>query len=355
MIALTPDQQFARLVKFSMIGFVVVFAYFLLADLEIPLTPQAMATRTVVKIAPQVSGRIQTVNIRNNEAVEPGQLLFEIDPSPYQLALQQAKLSLEQALQTNAELDASVASAEAVVTARHAELGQKQREAQRLSQLAERDGVSRQLYEEAITDAESATAQLQSARAQLAQLVASRGQTGDDNLRLRQARNQVEQAELNLSYTRIYAAQAGHVSNLQLEPGSMVANGQPVMALVSDELDIITDFREKSLRRVRPGTQAWVAFDIAPGRLFSAEVTSQDAGVSAGQFSADGSLATPAVTNRWVRDAQRMRLHFQLQGDDYPALAAGSRATVQLLPENPVFRWLAHLQIRVISILHYIY
>lgn len=128
---MTPDQQFARLVKISMAGFVLVFAYFMLADLEMPLTPQAMATRTVVKIAPQVSGPVQSVAVANNQHVEAGQLLFAIDPAPFELALEQAKLALEQAMQDNAELDAAIEAARADVSANEAMLQQKQREARR--------------------------------------------------------------------------------------------------------------------------------------------------------------------------------------------------------------------------------
>ncbi|HAY93431.1 MAG TPA: hemolysin D, partial [Shewanella sp.] len=64
---MTPDQQFARLVKFAMFGFVMVFGYFMLADTMMPLTPQAMATRVVTKVTPQISGKIQTIAVTNNQ------------------------------------------------------------------------------------------------------------------------------------------------------------------------------------------------------------------------------------------------------------------------------------------------
>ncbi|MFV7640439.1 HlyD family secretion protein [Shewanella algae] len=352
---MTPDQQLARLVKFSMVGFVLVFAYFMLADLEMPLTPQAMATRTVVKIAPQVSGPVQSVAVANNQHVEAGQLLFAIDPAPFELALEQAKLALEQAMQDNAELDAAIEAARADVSANEAMLQQKQREARRLDALYASNGVSRQLKDQADTDASSALAKLAASKAQLAKLKVSRGTAGTENLKLRQARSRLAQAELDLSYTKVLAENEGIVTNLQLASGSMANKGQPVLALVSEQLDIIADFREKTLRGVEPGTEAWVAFDAEPGRLYPARVSSRDAGVSAGQFDANGMLATPTESDRWVRDAQRLRLHFELLGEEHPMLAAGSRATVQLLPDNSFYRFMAKLQIKAISLLHYIY
>ncbi|BBN59604.1 HlyD family secretion protein [Hydrogenovibrio marinus] len=352
---MTPDQQFARLIKFSMLLFVAILAYFMLADLKMPLTTQAMATRTVVKMAPQVSGRVTNVLVHNNQHVKQGDILFTLDDSPYKLALEKAKLSLDEAMQNNAELDASIRAASAEIHANEAQLEQKRRDAKRLSALYASNGVSRQLRDQAATDVRTTEAALTASKAQLAKLIAARGNTGSSNLKLLQAHNQEQQAELNLSYTKVCAQEDGVVTNLQLMDGSIAANDQPVLAIVSDKLDIIADFREKSLRGVNSQTQAWVTFDADPGKLFLAQVTSRDAGVSTGQFDANGSLATPIKSDRWIRDAQRMRLHLSLQTKDFPLLATGSLATVQLIPKNSLYRFLAKLQIKGISLLHYIY
>ncbi|MCQ8156438.1 HlyD family secretion protein, partial [Vibrio parahaemolyticus] len=80
----------------------------------------------------------------------------------------------------------------------------------------------------------------------------------------------------------------------------------PIISLVSEQADIIADFREKSLRNLNRDSRALVAFDSLPGEDFEARITSLDAGVSSGQYDADGRLATPTDSNRWVRDAQRL-------------------------------------------------
>ncbi|WP_417763317.1 HlyD family secretion protein [Shewanella sp.] len=352
---MTPDQQFARIIKFAICGFVLLFGYFIFADMTAPLTPQAMATRLVTKVAPQVSGKVTRVVVTNNQHVTQGQLLFEIDPAPYQLALEQAQLNLEQALQDNAELDAQIAAAKATVVADEADLEQAQREAKRLHALVADNSVSRQSEEQSDTEVKTAQATLDAARATLRRLEVSRGNIGDDNLRMRLAKNQLDQAKLNLSYTQVKADEDGIVSNLQLQQGSVLASNAPVMALVSDKLDVIADFREKTIRNVTSGYRAYVTFDGNPGKLYAAAVSSVDAGVSAGQFTADGSLASPEQSNRWVRDAQRLRLHFKLDGRVDHELAAGARATVQLAPESGVMSWFAKGQIKFIALLHYIY
>ncbi|KDM92298.1 HlyD family secretion protein [Photobacterium galatheae] len=352
---MTPDQKFARWIKYACFAFVLVFGYFLMADLAMPLTPQAMATRVVTKVAPRVSGQITEIYVSNNQMVHKGDVLFDIDPAPYKLAVEQAYLKLEKVTQNNAQLDASILAAQADVKANEAVLQQKIREAHRLNTLFLRNGTSRQLRDDAQSASLAAKANLAASEARLQELKVSRGETGDLNLNIRVARNQLEQAELNLSYTRVEARHDGVITNLQLEKGAYAAAGNPLVALVSGDVDIIADFREKSLRHFSQNSQALIAFDSQPGQVFAAHISSLDAGVSSGQFDANGRLAAPTESNRWVRDAQRMRLHFHVDGNLPTQLPAGARATVQLVPENGLFAWVAQAQIQFLSTLHYIY
>lgn len=352
---MTPDQKFARWIKYSCFGFVLVFVYFLVADLAMPLTPQAMATKVVTRIAPQVSGQIAHVYVENNQAIHKGDVLFEIDPASYQLAVEQAQLNLEQVIQNNEQLDASIAAAKANLQASRILAEQKVREAKRLNALFSRNGTSQKLRDDAQSSAIAAKANVEAAQAQLKELQVSRGEANSNNLNMRAATNQLAKAKLNLSYTRVTAQHDGIVTNLQLEPGTYAPAGSPLVALVANEVDIIADFREKSLRHYTASSEALIAFDSKPGQVFSAKISTVDAGVSAGQFNADGTLATPTTSNRWVRDAQRMRIHLDVASPIVENLPSGARATVQLLPENSLFSWLATAQIHFLSALHYIY
>lgn len=352
---MTPDQKFARWIKYSCVAFVLVFAYFLIADLAMPLTPQAMATRSVTKVAPRVSGQITEIYVNNNQKINKGDVLFQIDPLPYQLAVERAQLNLDQVIQNNDQLDASIIAAKADVEASKIVAEQKIREAARLNKLFQRNGTSQQQLDDAQSSATAAKANLLAARARLKELEVSRGDIGEANVSVRVAQNQLKQAELNLSYTRVTAEHDGVVANLQLEVGAYASTASPLVALVSDDVDIIADFREKSLRHFSRDSRALVAFDSLPGEVFEARITSIDAGVSSGQFDADGRLATPIVTNRWVRDAQRMRLHLAIDDLEQHSFPAGARATVQLLPDNVVSGWFSNLQIHFLSALHYIY
>jgi multidrug resistance efflux pump len=351
---MTPDQQFKRWIKWAMACFILVFGYFLLADIKMPLTPQAMATRVVTKMAPQVSGKVVEVAVVNNQHVKQGDLLFMLDPAPFELAVEQARLALDQAEQQNRQLDATLNAAAADFSSLQTQTAQKQREAERIDTLYRRHMVSEQQKDDADSAARTARANLLASQARMEQASVNRGLAGDDNLLLRQARNRLAQAELNLTYSQVHASQDGIITNLQLKPGSVATAGAPLLALVSEQVDVIADFREKSLRNITPQSRALVAFDGEPGRLYPARVASLDAGVSAGQFDANGLLANPIESDRWVRDAQRLRLHLTL--DQLPAhLPAGARATVQLLPDNALSALFARGQIRLLSLLHYIY
>ena len=126
---------------------------------------------------------------------------------------------------------------------------------------------------------------------------------------------------------------------------------------MAKKADLVADFREKSLLNMKPGSLARVVFDSRPGEVYEAKIVTFEAGVSNGQLSANGMLSTTETSNRWVRDAQRQRIHLKLLNDEklISNMPSGSRATVQLLPESTFGQWFGAAQIRFISWLHYIY
>ncbi len=194
-------------------------------------------------------------------------------------------------------------------------------------------------------------------RASIHNLQIQRGERDDRrNVTLQQYQTTLREAQLNLEWTKIRAEADGTVSNLQLSPGLYASAGSPVMAVVNQQTDIVADFREKSLRHTRQGTDAAVVFDAMPGKVFAARVTSSDAGILAGQEEVNGELSQPEQSTRWVRDAQRMRIHVALDEPLEKTLPTGARATVQLYNSEGAFaRFFSGLQIHLISWLHYVY
>jgi len=354
---MTADKHFNRWMRRAGALFLLVLAYVLIADMVIPMTPHAMVQRPVLTIAPRVAGEVTQVDVTNNQKVKAGQLLFRIDPSDYQLAVQKAELALSAAQQTNDNLRAQLAQADAAVRAAEAGSSEKRREFKRLQSLRATKVVSQQALDQAATAVDTSAAQLVAAKEKRRAIRVQLGLEGDRNLLVRQAQNQLDSARLALARTEVRAPEEGVVSNLQLVSGIQAQAKQSLMSLVVTGKERITaDFREKTLSGIADRARAWVVFDALPGRVYPAVLSSRDLGVAQGQLSPNGQLAAPEDSDRWVRDAQRVRVYVELEQKLPPSLVTGSRATVMLAgTDSGLLQWIGKTQMRIISLLHYVY
>ena len=130
--------------------------------------------------------------------------------------MEQARLALAQAEQQNRQLDATLNAASADFSSLQTQAALKLREAERIDALYRRHMVSEQQKDDADSAFRTAQANLLASKARMTQARVNRGLPGDDNLLLRQARNRLAQAELNLAYSRVHASQDGIITNLQL-------------------------------------------------------------------------------------------------------------------------------------------
>ena len=171
------------------------------------------------------------------------------------------------------------------------------------------------------------------------------------------ARNALKQAQLNLEHTEIIAQSEGIITNMQLHVGLFANANQPLLTFIpTDSLWISADYREKATTGMKKGMRAEVAYDAMPGEVFPLLVESRDYGVSSAQQTANGQLSTVEVSNRWVRDAQRVRVNLISEDSISPRLFVGSRATVIIYTSgNSVIDYIGHSLITMISYLHYIY
>jgi len=354
---MAPDQMFKRWVHIALIVFILSFVYFLCADLWMPVSTQSRVLHPVANVSAKVNGQVEKVYIQNNQTINKGQILFSLDKAPYEIAVDKAKLVVESVAQTNFQLDASITAAQAKVMVSNANVDELKQEFTRAKRLIKSNSVSRQLYDKTIMSYHVALAQVEVNQADVVKLQAQRGYKGEDNLLLRQAKNVLKNAQLQLDYTDVRSEVSGQVANLQLQPGKYAQAGYPVASIVLVESDIVADFREKSLSNVKLGNNASIVFDAYPGKVFDGKVIAIDGGVKDGQINADGSLADPINSDRWVRDAQYMRTHIALIDESQllQSMPSGARATVQLHPITGLANWLGKAQIYVISLIHYIY
>lgn len=247
--------------------------------------------------------------------------------------------------------EAGAAQARAQVAAAEAEATRANADVERYQTLYQRDEISRQQLDQAIATARTANAQVEAARQRVAaaeaqvaearsaqtaasenarrvatqiggaqagvgealgrlaqastgpqQIAVSQAQVATAGATIEQLRAAVEQAELDLSYTKIYAPESGRVTRKSVEEGALVQPGQPLMALVTGEVWVTANFKEDQIGEIRPGEQVEIKVDAYPGKIFRAHVDS----IQAGTGSAFSLLPPENATGNYVKVVQRV-------------------------------------------------
>jgi len=330
-------------------------------------TDDAQIDGHIDPISPRVSGTVVRVLVDENQVVQAGTLLVELDPKDYEVAVQRARADLAdaEANATAAQVgvplttttsssqllaaDAGVIAADREVDAGHARVAEAQAnynkaaaDLKRMEELVQKDEVSRQQYDAAVAAAAATRATLQSAQAMLANAESRVGQaraqaasahTVPEQVRVTKARASAAsaevqryraalvQAELNLQYTRIVAPVSGILSKRNVEPGQVVQPGQPLFSIVNlDDIWVTANFKENQLRNMHPGQRANIEVD-AYGRTYSGYVESIG-GATGSRFSL---LPPENATGNYVKVVQRLplRLRFDKGQDTNHVLRPG--------------------------------
>jgi len=249
----------------------------LLLNVFAPSTSDVRVLKYVVNIVPQVRGRVIEVPVEPNRLVKKGEVLFRIDPTPYQLQVKALEAQLANAQggagQRNEELKAAVARTSGV----RAKLELARQRVEQNRDLVATGAGDRFALEQAQTNAKELEAELASAIANEGQVRARLGATVDnDQAEVAQIRAQLENARWELSQTTVYAPSDGYAINVQLRPGSMTAAFPvtPAMTFVETQYQIIGLFGQNELHQVAPGNDAEFTLNVHPGRIFKAKVDS---------------------------------------------------------------------------------
>src|SRR5262249_3295974 len=152
---------------------------------------------------------------------------------------------------------------------------------------------------------------------------------GEDHALVAEVTAQLDQARLNLEWTRVHAPANGYVTNVQLREGCYVHVGTPVLTCIdADQWWVVANFRENGLENVRPGPRVGLTFNTYPGRVFPGVVQTVGWGVDQGQGSPSGSLPAIGEPKNWIRLAQRFQVRITPQlPPDHP-LRVGATASV---------------------------
>jgi multidrug resistance efflux pump len=337
-------------------------ATYFVGDRLTPYTSQARVHAFVVPVAAEVSGKILEVHIANDDRVQPGQPLFDVDPDQYEIALQRARSEYESVRRS---VNASVAAVDAARASLHAaEAGRDmaEKDAARQERLHTEDpgAISVRRLEIAQASREEARSKARRAEADLLKAQESAGDAGEANAQLRTARAAVEKAELDLAHTKVVAPAAGIVTDLRADVGNFAQAGAAVMTLIAGhDVWISADLTENNLGHVDPGDEVSIALDVMPGEVLRGRVRSIGGGVATGQ-STPGTLPTVQNDKDWLRQAQRIPVAIELQ--EIPPAASrvariGGQAAVLVYTDddNEVMNALGAAYIHVMSWLSYLY
>src|SRR6516225_3652298 len=331
----------------------------LVADRLTPYTSDASVRAFVVRIVPEVSGKVIEVAVHDNQIVRTGDLLYRIDPTPFRIAVERAEAKLAAAGQVVGASTAAVDEAQAQLVQEMAQRDNVREQAARVFELVRTGVYAASKRDQAESELGTAEAQVQRAQASLEQARQALGPKGTDNPQIRDALAALEQARLDLARTTLRAPGDGVVTNLQLNVGQFAAAGQPALTFLDARLVWLQAFvRENSLECISPGTRAEVVLDVLPGRVLPARVESLGWGVGEGDVDPTTGLPkTHQGTGGWLAPAQRfpVQLAFETAGGPPRGVRYNARASVILYTgEHPVFNALAWLWIRLISVLTYV-
>ncbi len=282
-----------------------------------PRTDDAMVRANVVGIAPHVGGPLTALNVVDNQEVAQGDLLFVIDPRPFEIELEGARAALMLAQSDVAATTKAIESATAEVARLEAERGYAHGHANRLEPLLPKRFVTRDGYDEARVKARAADAALERARRELDRQRQLLAQFGDVNARIAAAKATVRAAELDLEYCYVRAPFPARVTNLNIAQGEYARAGQQVFALVDTRTwYVLANFQETYLDSIRPGMSADVYLMSYPNRRFHGTVQGIGWAVLSQDARTEGVLPAVEPSLNWVRLAQRIPVRVQLEAPD---------------------------------------
>jgi len=303
-------------------------------------TDDAFIDGDIHTIAPKIDGTVIHVYVRDNQFVNKGDILLELDPVDYDVKVKEAQSSLdaekaklaetdakiESAKRSAAELSARAGAIEGLNESQQANLEQAESDVKRMESLYKEDLVPQETYEKTVTAYKSALAMNKASTEGLKYSTLS-VETQKSAIKLAQAEKIVrlssikekeavlDAAKLAFEYTKITAPTDGYVTRKSVQIGNQIRTGQPVMAVVSlQDVHVIANYKETQLERVKTGQKVEIEVDTYPGKNFSGTVES----IMAGTGSVFSLFPPENATGNFVKVVQRVPVKIIFDKDTDP-------------------------------------
>ena len=282
------------------LGGIVGIAFILLVmNYNHPFTKNARIYFAVTPILPSVKGRVVEVPVQPNTPLKAGDVLFRVDPAPYQYVVDQKKAALAEAEQNVMQLKAALDQATAGKERAQAQFDLAQQNYDRQAELFQKNIIARATLDTYTRNLETAKQSLTGAKAEeeRARLAYTSNIEGV-NTTVARLQAELADAQFDLDQTVTRAAGPGFVTQVTLRPGMYAIPTQLRTAMFfvnTDEGDqgLVAAFQQNSLQRVTAGDEAEVAFDAVPGRVFKAKVRQVVDAIAAGQLTTSAALVEP--------------------------------------------------------------
>jgi multidrug efflux system membrane fusion protein len=310
----------------TLLGLLVLFTVYELVSGVLVYSRDAYITTDVIGVAPQVSGPLSTLAVKDNQVVQRGDLLIKIDPEPFQLDLDRLRANLELARATEERAKEQVSLASDRIASQQAQLDDAKVAFERATELRKSGDIAQQALDNAQRSFEVATALLRGA--QVSRVTAEQ-EVSVQAASVAGARAAVARAQYNLDCTVLVAPVTGRVAPLIVRVGDYLTAGRSIVAIVSDEnWRLVVNLPERHLKGLKVGQRVYCYIDSDPWRIHAGKVRSVAPGVAR---SPDPSQVLPYVNlaTDWIRLPRRIPVEIDL--GDLPKkqrLFAGGDANV---------------------------
>lgn len=311
-------------------GIFLIGAILLIMNYNHPFTANARIYFATTPILPNVKGRVVEVPVTPNKPLKDGDVLFRIDPRPYQYVVDQKKALLAETEQNVKQQKAAYDQATATVNKAKVQVELAQQSYERQAQLFAKAVASKATLDIATRNIDSAKQGLAEAVAgEESARLAYQSEINGKNTAVARLEAELSEAQYDLDQTVVRAPGPGYVTQMALRPGMYVVPVplRPVMVFIhSDDRTLAAGFKQNSLQRVRAGDEAEVAFDAMPGQVFKGKVRNVLDAIAAGQLQATGVLQDMGAPTEGARAVANIDVDTDMTAYDLPGGAAAQVA-----------------------------